>query len=586
MVRKIKLLTLSVAILAGLAGAGRVLAFSSGEKVIFNADRVYDAQNRSQVTATLRMVSDKALFYIDDDWWNKLNSYNLANAAIVNLAKEFDQTIYPRLTKVYGSEWSPGIDNEGRITIFIVQMKEGTGGYFNSADEFFKSQIISSNEREMIYLNSLYLGTSGVKGYLAHEFHHLINFYQKEKLHNITEDIWLNEARSEYALTLCGYDNPLAGSHLERRVNEFKRNPADSLTEWQNVTDDYAPVNLFLQYLVGRYGEGILTKMMDFDSSGIAEINGALEKIGSQERFADIYANWIVANYLNNCLIGEGQKYCYLDRILGYDQIHVSPSVSSNLLSQEGSIFSFTDRTKDWAGRWYEINIPNSSSLNLSVSFQGQAGGNFVVPYIIYSKSVKFLTLDTGQKGIGLILGSPSPVKKIILMPLSKMKTKNFLSNETAFDFSFAVKATSDSSIYSAGSPNSASSPAAAVLSPIKSNYPDGSLVRASGDSRVYIINGGYRRWLQSPQIFSFYSHFNWQQIIIISQEELSGYQEAWLVRASGDSRVYEINGDGTKHWLNMTAEQFSASGRRWDMVYTINKAERNFYQTGAEVLR
>src|SRR3989339_216113 len=177
MFRKIKLLTLSVAILAGLAGAGRVLAFSSGEKVIFNADRVYDAQNRSQVTATLRMVSDKALFYIDDDWWNKLNSYNLANAAIVNLAKEFDQTIYPRLTKVYGSEWSPGIDNEGRITIFIVQMKEGTGGYFNSADEFFKSQIISSNEREMIYLNSLYLGTSGVKGYLAHEFHHLINFY-------------------------------------------------------------------------------------------------------------------------------------------------------------------------------------------------------------------------------------------------------------------------------------------------------------------------------------------------------------------------------------------------------------------------
>jgi hypothetical protein len=58
------------------------------------------------------------------------------------------------------------------------------------------------------------------------------------------------------------------------------------------------------------------------------------------------------------------------------------------------------------------------------------------------------------------------------------------------------------------------------------------------------------------------------------------------LVCASGDKKVYEINGDGTKHWLNMTAEQFTKSGRRWDMVYVVNSAEVKLYKSGADVMK
>jgi len=114
---------------------------------------------------------------------------------------------------------------------------------------------------------------------------------------------------------------------------------------------------------------------------------------------------------------------------------------------------------------------------------------------------------------------------------------------------------------------------------------PEGTLIRAKGDYKVYIIKGNYRRWIQSAAIFNFYGHLNWQAVIEVTPQERDAYQEAWLIRADGSAPVYEVNADGTKHWLNMTAGQFSQSGRQWDMVYIINSFERDFYRTGADVL-
>jgi len=115
-------------------------------------------------------------------------------------------------------------------------------------------------------------------------------------------------------------------------------------------------------------------------------------------------------------------------------------------------------------------------------------------------------------------------------------------------------------------------------------NVSDGDLVRASGDYRVYIIKGDYKRWIQSAEIFEFYGHLGFSVVKDVTEEELDSYNESWLIRAEGDRRVYEVNDDGTKHWLNMTAEKFTSSGRSWDMVYVVNKRERDFYATGADV--
>ncbi|MBI4708691.1 MAG: hypothetical protein HY764_00610, partial [Candidatus Portnoybacteria bacterium] len=182
-----------------------------GQQVLFYVDSSFDSLSRSSLTATLQKESDKAYFYAENAWWDSLSSTQRVNAqtAITNLADEFDERIYPQLTGAFGSIWNPGIDGDPKVTILISRLRDGAAGYFNSADEYPRSLAPSSNQREMIYLGANYLSIPRAKGFLAHEFQHLITFYQKEKLRAVSEDIWLNEARSEYVSTLLGYDNVL-----------------------------------------------------------------------------------------------------------------------------------------------------------------------------------------------------------------------------------------------------------------------------------------------------------------------------------------------------------------------------------------
>ncbi len=581
--------------MAGFFWCQPALAFKLGENQLFSVDAAYDFSDRTQVRATLLQVGDHALFYTADDWWSSLGPVDResANAAILNLAVEFDKTIYPRLTQVYGSEWSPGIDNDSRIVILITKIKKGTGGYFNSIDEYPKAQISSSNERETIYLNSAYLSLPSAKGFLAHEFQHMINFYQKEKLRNSLEEIWLNEARSEYASTLCGYDSLYQGSNLERRVKDFLRYPTDSLTEWQNEPADYAAVNLFMQYLVSRYGEQILTKTMRTEAVGIESINQALASAGFVERFNEIFYNWTIANFVNDCQLGEGQKYCYLNSRLTYELFHLRPQMSNFLAIQEGTEFSFADSLKDWSGRWYEI-LPMGSGLNLVMNFQGDSNSNFQAALLVFdlngSKSLRFLRFDSAQAAGVIVPDFGNQVAGAVLILFNQTKQAGFTANDPTYQFSYNAKITSANQLPAAVvlPPSAAPSATPPAVAPpaINPGFQEGSLIRVKGDSKVYIIKDNYRRWLQTPQIFAAYPHFNWQNIIEVEPAQLNFYQEAWLIRADGDFRVYEINGDGSKHWLNMSAEQFGQSGRSWDMVYIVNKAERDLYKTGADALK
>jgi len=548
-----------------------------GERMSFFVDNSYDVNGRATLGATLQEISAHAYFYTEDDWFNGLTSQNGAKSSIHVLASEFDQRIYPTLTQIYGSLWEPGVDNDPKITILISKIKEGAGGYFNSADEYPKSQVQNSNAREMVYLNGMYIDLPRARSFLAHEFQHLITFYQKDKLHGISDDTWLNEARSEYASTLCGYDNIFSGSNLEKRIFDFFKNPSDSLTEWDNVPADYGTGNLFLQYLVGHFGQQILGKMVQSSATGISSISEALQSLGFKETFNSVFLNWTIANYLNDCRI-DGQKYCYLRAEL-VDKIKVPATVYQIFPnSATSSLASWTDSIKDWSGHWYKFSGGNA---NLEINFKGAKDGNFTVAYILQkfdgSSEVKFIDLDANGQGTGFVNGFGSDYRIAIIIPVSEAKISGFSASEPTRNFSFEAVITSQSD------PALSNPPPPSVPVPI---FSDGSLIRARGDYKVYVVNNGYKRWIQSSEIFKFYPHLGWASVSEVAPEDLAKYKEAWLVRADGDTKVYEINGDATKHWLNMTAQQFSQSGRKWDMVFIINKSERDFYRTGVAVLR
>ena len=284
MSRRLKLIFVGIAFLSLPVF---VSAVSLGEKVDFFVDPTYDFSQREEISATLQKIESGIYFYIDDEWLKTLDyqEKQRVEQALASLGTEFYYKIYPTLTSNYGSEWKPGIDKDNRITILIHQMKEGAGGYFKSGDEYPRLQVPNSNQREMVYFNADYITDSLAKSFLAHEFTHLITFNQKDKIQGIEEEVWLNEARAEYAPTLVGYDSEYEGSNLERRVKQFLEEPSNSITEWQNTPSDYGVLNLFTQYLVEQYGVKILADSLQSKEVGISSLNSALEKNGFKEDF-------------------------------------------------------------------------------------------------------------------------------------------------------------------------------------------------------------------------------------------------------------------------------------------------------------
>jgi hypothetical protein len=107
----------------------------------------------------------------------------------------------------------------------------------------------------------------------------------------------------------------------------------------------------------------------------------------------------------------------------------------------------------------------------------------------------------------------------------------------------------------------------------------------------VKIVNGKkYIRHIVSLQIFNHYKHLRWENLIQVPS--LSGFALSGWVRVNSGAngapgagdRVWEINGDQTRHWINMTAAEFLLHGGSEEAIYAVNAGELNLYREGAGV--
>jgi hypothetical protein len=411
-------------VVASFCYSPNATAANVGEIVNFNVDPNYDATARSQVQATLVKATGSLYFYVEKSWWDlqTFAQQNTIASDVDILSSEFASKIYPTLTSVYGSEWNPGIDNDSKITLLFESINNNLGGYFRTQDEYSKLLTPDSNQREMVYLPITKIDSNQLKVFLAHEFVHLIVFNQKDRLLGVSEEMWLSEARSDYASTILGYDDALDGSNLQRRVSDFLDQPGDSLTEWKNTKYDYAVESLFMHYLVDYYGVQILTDSLKSKLVGIPSINEALLKAGAKEDFARIFTNWTISVVINNCF--SGTKYCYLNQNLS--NLKISPSLIFLPLTGNSSL-SMDNITKNWAGNWEKIIGGNG---DLKLEFSSVAGLNFQVPYIIYDKNnnytVQFLKLDSKEKGEINIKDFGKAYNSLVILPSLQTRLAGF----------------------------------------------------------------------------------------------------------------------------------------------------------------
>lgn len=567
-----------------------------GQSQRFFISSQYDAQSRTMVDATLKYISERAYFYVADEYWDSVRV--AVRGQIIDqiglLAQEFDSRIYPIETQFFGSEPNPGINGNSRMTILLTPLIQNAGGYFDTANQYPLAEVNNSNQREMIYLNiNVIADLNKMFAFLAHEFQHIITFNQKENIRRVSDDVWLNELRSEYAITLLGYNNVFDGSHLEKRVNALEDNPTDSLTEWKNLPADYGQISLLGEYIAEHYSPQVIADTLKNNLKSIPSLNNALSRNGFSDSFIDIYRNWLIANFLNG--LSSNSSFGYTNK--GLNDFRVNPTRAIKNLGDDTPI-TIADTIKDWQGRWYDISqlIPSRKN-GLKITFDSPSLASFYISYIVFNADNEYEVYSFNPipnantlyiPGIGIDASS------VVIMPIKKDKLSGFSANESAVQLITKFERI-------ASLPENAIVPPrmltpAIITEPVMNQLPvtgyqlpsfsDGSLIRAENDYKIYVINGKWRRHIISPEIFKFYPHLGFDKVKVVPPSVLSNYQESNLVRYVAEQKVYAVNEKGVRQWLNITPRQFTASGRAWDSIFEVNLEELTFYKIGASIMR
>ena len=245
--------------------------------------------------ATLRYITPHLYMWVED-------GYDVDQDDLIHSAERFENETYPNNRHFFGSEWTPGVDNDPHVSIFNGNVP-GVGGYYSSADEYSRLINPYSNEREMFYIN-LDNARPGdyYDGILAHEFQHMIHWHTDRN-----EDTWVNEGCSELAAYLNDYDVGAAD-----RV--FSRTPDTQLTAWADEPNlagpNYGGSYLFMVYFRERFGDEVLRQVVASKADGIAGFDEVLADRGLGVTFEDVFADWLMANYLDDPALGDG-RYGY-----------------------------------------------------------------------------------------------------------------------------------------------------------------------------------------------------------------------------------------------------------------------------------
>jgi len=551
-----------------------------GQRETFFVNKTYDQYARTQLDATLRHVSDRLYFYADDKYWNQLTPSLRASLiqSMQILGSDFDTHIYPQATAFWGSDPQPGIDGDPRITILLEALTTSNGGYFDSIHTYAREPGRDSNEREMISLNMDALPTNLMPVFLGHEFQHLISSYQKGDLRRVNEEVWLNELRSEYTATLLGQNSPFESSSLSRRLQTFLRAPSDSLIEWANLPGDYGIAAVFAEYLTGRYGSRILSESAKSSFAGITSLNDFLSRNNVSERFSDIFIDWMVASYFND---RSSSRYGYTRPEL--QGIRVGPTIQKTLFA--GAEIFTTASIKYWQPTWMEFFVGDNSAAAAKIDITGQATETTLVAALaIYTDGtyeVQKINFAQGKRIIYIPLEelSGKKVQKIMLATTYGHDAVGSVSVMPAFDFSVKASLVDAAAYEQARASETAWNENGQMI-------PEGSLIKHdNAEPEAYVTWGSYKRYLR-PEIITLYGHLDPSKTIPVNPATFNQYAISNYVRVINDKKVYAIWPDGTKHWLNIPGEQFTASGRDWNAIFTINEAELNAYRTGVDIIR
>ena len=241
----------------------------------------FAAKRNVRTTATLRLITDHV------KWWVANNATVDMNGLRVT-ANSFENNVYPTNRRLYGEEWSPGIDADPRINVVFARLPGAAAGYFSGADEEPVWVNEFSAEREMMYLNTLgaRVGSPDMDRILAHEFCHMIEFNTRRR-----SAVLFNEGHG----VLCEKANGFTPTDGEA----YLRTPDTQLNDWADLDTarpHYGLAYMFLEYL-RQYagGDDLVRALMLKGIDTPADFDTVLKERG-QLGMEEQWLNFVAAN--------------------------------------------------------------------------------------------------------------------------------------------------------------------------------------------------------------------------------------------------------------------------------------------------
>ncbi|MFL7792108.1 MAG: hypothetical protein AB8I69_08215 [Anaerolineae bacterium] len=270
-----------------------------GTRRLFHASNV-DTDEDFDLYAILEYKTDHVYMWVEEGV--PFDQDDLAAAADL-----FEEHTYVTNQAFFGSEWSPGVDNDPHLSILHARgLGSSVAGYYSSANEFVTAVREDSNEMEMFFISAENVTINGsfYNGVLAHEFQHMIHWY-----HDRNEETWLNEGFSELASYLNGFD---VGS-LDWA---FASEPDLQLNSWPDgpgvAGPNYGAAYLFASYFLDRFGSDATQTLVAHPENSFASVDAVLEEMDTGLAHVDVFGDWVIANFLDDPSIADG-RYGYRD---------------------------------------------------------------------------------------------------------------------------------------------------------------------------------------------------------------------------------------------------------------------------------
>ena len=317
-----------------------------------------DTAENFQTTATLRYITPHTYFWIE-------NGVGYNEDDLKQLGDSFENKTYPTDREFFGSEWTPGVDNDPHIYILYargISLLTGdtyTGGYFSPSDEYNPLVQEYANGHEMFIFNAdrVDLASETAHRILAHEFQHMIHFHT-----DTNEESWMNEGLS----VLAEFLNDYQVSYDLYYVADPDLGLADWLGSSGNNLPHYGQSFLYLTYFLDRFGEEATKELVKNPENGLTSIDDTLRVLnitdpqtGDVVTADDVFMDWAATMWLMDPSVGDG-RYDY-HNFPEAPTITVSEFVSNCPESLNGSV-------NQYGIDYFSINCAGDYTLHFSGS--------------------------------------------------------------------------------------------------------------------------------------------------------------------------------------------------------------------------